>query len=141
GENREPPGWQLLGPSAARGGVPSPANATISRKNPPPSFVGAGSYPFPATVSDGSQSVSSSVTVTVNQTLTHVQISPATATVPDGATQQFSASALDQFGAALATQPAFTWSIDAGGLGKIGTNGLYTAPPTRVRFATVPATN
>jgi hypothetical protein len=61
--------------------------------------------------------------------------------VPDGATQQFSASALDQFGAALATHPAFTWSIDAGGLGKIGTNGLYTAPTTGVGFATVRASS
>jgi hypothetical protein len=99
----------------------------------------AGSYMFTAIISDGSRSVSSSVTVTVDQTLTRVQVSPASASVLDGATQPFSASALDQFGAPLAMQPTFTWSIDAGGLGEIGSDGLYTAPTTGVGSATVRA--
>src|SRR5262249_16994314 len=99
------------------------------------------SYTLTATISDGSQSVTSSVTVTVNQTLTSVQVGPATATVPDGTTKQFSATALDQFGNPLATQPGFTWSIDAAGLGTVNGTGLYTAPATGVGSATVRATS
>ena len=129
--------WSSSGPA----GVTFSANGTNGAKNTTATFVQAGRYTFTATISDGSQSVGSSVTVTVNQTLTRIQVSPATATVPDGATQQFGASALDQFGAPMATQPAFTWSLDAGGLGKISHNGLYNAPKTGVGSATVRARN
>jgi hypothetical protein len=129
--------WSSSGPA----GVTFSANGTNSARDTTATFVQAGSYTFTAIISDGSRSVSSSVTVTVDQTLTRVQVSPATARVPDGATQQFSASALDQFDAPLATQPTFTWSIDAGGLGQIGTNGLYTAPTTGVGSATVRASS
>src|SRR5262249_42892001 len=45
----------------------------------------------------------------------------------------------DQFGLPLATQPAFAWSIDAGGVGTIDNNGLYTAPTTGVGSDTVRA--
>jgi hypothetical protein len=47
-------------------------------------------------------------------------------TLSDGATEQFTATALDQFGQAMAAQPTFTWQI--GGGGKISSTGLYTAP-------------
>src|SRR5262249_58835960 len=104
-------------------------------------FAKPGPYPLTATISDGGQSVTSGVTVTVDQTLTSLQVSPASATVVNGATQQFSATALDQFGLRLATQPAFTWSIDAGGVGMIDNNGLYTAPTTGVGSGTVRASS
>ena len=39
----------------------------------------------------------------------------------------------------MATQPAFAWSIDAGGLGSIDATGLYQAPPTGTGTATVRA--
>src|SRR5262249_56553041 len=70
-----------------------------------------------------------------------LRVGPTSATVPDGATQQFSATALDQFGLALATQPAFTWSIDTGGLGTVNGTGLYTVPATGVGSATVRASS
>jgi hypothetical protein len=127
--------WSSSGPAA----VTLSDNGTNSARNTTATFANAGTYTFTATISDGSQSVSSSVTVTVNQTLTSVQVSPATATVPDGATQQFGATALDQFSTPLATQPAFTWSIDSGGIGTISNNGLYTAPATSVGSGTVRA--
>jgi hypothetical protein len=129
--------WSSIGPA----GVTFSANGTNGAKDTTATFVQAGRYAFTATVSDGRQSVSSSITVTVNQTLSRVQVSPATASVPDGGAQPFRASALDQFGAPLATQPAFTWSIDAGGLGQIGTNGLYTAPTSGVGSVTVRASS
>jgi hypothetical protein len=127
--------WSSSGPAA----VTFSANGTNSAKNTTATFTQAGSYTFTANISDGSQSVNSSVTVTVDQTLTSVQVSPATATVPDGLTEQFSATALDQFGAPLGTQPTFTWSIDAGGVGTVSNNGLYEAPAAGVGSANVRA--
>ena len=51
------------------------------------------------------------------------------ATVADGMSQPFTASATDQFGQALAGQPALTWSVDPGGVGgTVNASGLYTAP-------------
>jgi hypothetical protein len=129
--------WSSTGPT----GVTFSANGTNSAKNTTATFIQAGAYTFTATISDGSQSVSSSVTVTVEPTLTSVSVSPATATVKDSATQQFSATALDQFSAPLANQPAFTWSIDAGGVGTLSNTGLYSAPATGVGSANVRATS
>src|SRR5207249_8718259 len=51
----------------------------------------------------------SSVNVTVNQTLTGISVSPSNATVPVGGTKQFTATATDQFSTALASQPSFAW--------------------------------
>ena len=95
-------------------------------------FSQAGSYQFTVTITDlGGLSTTSSVTVTVNQTLTTITVSPATATVGSDQTQQFAAVAYDQFGAALAGapsgSPAYTWSVSSGG-GSISSSGLYTAP-------------
>jgi hypothetical protein len=129
--------WSGSGPA----GVTFSANGTNAAKNTTATFARAGAYTLTATISDGSKSVTSSVNVTVLQTLTSLRVSPASATVADGATRQFSATALDQFGVALTTQPAFTWSVDAGGVGTVNSNGLYTAPTTGVGSATVRATS
>jgi hypothetical protein len=48
--------------------------------------------------------------------------------VEANATQQFTATGNDQFGAVMASQPAFIWTVDAGGQGTVDSNGLYTAP-------------
>jgi hypothetical protein len=116
------------------------ANGTNAAKNTTVTFNKAGSYTFQATIADaGNLSVTSNVIMTVNATLTTVVVTPTTATVPDGATQQFAAIGKDQFGAALATQPTFTWSVDAGGLGTVNGSGLYTAPASGSGAATVRA--
>src|SRR5262249_54939880 len=60
-------------------------------------------------------------------------------TLPNSATQQFTAAALDQLGKAMATQPAFTWSLLAGGVGSISSAGMYTAPASGIGSATVGA--
>lgn len=91
-------------------------------------FDQAGDYTFTVTVSDGSLNTTSSVDVTVNQTLTSVSVSPSSAGLNPGATQQFTATALDQFNDPLATQPTITWSLDPLSAGTIDANGLYTAP-------------
>ena len=83
----------------------------------------------------------SSVSVTVNQTLTSIVVSPSAASLTSGQTQSFAATARDQFGNVLLTQPSFSWTLDAGSVGSVDVNsGLYTAPLSPVGSATVRAT-
>jgi hypothetical protein len=92
-------------------------------------FTQAGSYTFQVVVTDSNgASSTATVIVTVNQTVTIITVSPGSATVADGTTRQFTATAYDQFGHALTTQPAFTWSLASGGTNINPTTGLYTAP-------------
>ena len=80
----------------------------------------------------------SSIAVTVSQTMTGVTVSPSSAALSTGGTQQFTAVGYDQFGNALAPQPTFAWSA-AGNAGTAGntavgsinsSSGLYTASTT-----------
>ena len=85
----------------------------------------AGTYDFTVTIADsGHLSVTSSVSLAVPQTLKTIMVSPATAGVNPGATQQFTATGYDQFGAELATQPKFAWTTT---VGTINEKGLFTA--------------
>jgi hypothetical protein len=127
--------WSGAGPAA----VTFSANGANAAKASTATFSQAGTYTLTATISDGTQSVTSSVSVTVNQTLTSLKLSPASATVPDGGTQQFTAAALDQFGNALASQPSFTWSLGSPSVGALGSAGLYTAPASGSGSAAVTA--
>jgi hypothetical protein len=105
-------------------GAPAPTFNNPSNDVTNVTFHQAGSYTFTVTVTDAlGLSTTSSVTVTVAQTLTGLSLTPATATLANGGTQQFSALALDQFGEAMAVPPAFTCSG-----GTISSTGLYTAP-------------
>jgi hypothetical protein len=54
-----------------------------------------------------------------------VSVSPSTANVAVSGTLQFTASALDHSGAAMGTQPAFSWTVSGGGT--IDTSGLFQA--------------
>jgi len=130
--------WATTGtPPAA---VTFSANGTNAAKSTTATFTKAGSYSFQVTVKDqGNLTATSAVTVTVNATSTSIAVSPASATVVAGATQQFSASARDQFGTALTTQPSFTWTV--GGGGSISTSGLFTAGATAGGPFTVSATS
>ena len=89
------------------------ANGTLLSAVSVVTFNMAGDYTFTATISNGSLSSTSSVNVTVNQTLTRVSVAPATVSMLANATQQFTATALDQFGNSMDTQPSFTWSLAA----------------------------
>ena len=80
----------------------------------------------------------SNVNVTVNQTFTAITVSPASVNLNAGGTQQYTATAKDQFGTALALQPTFTWATTAG---TISTAGLLTAPDTAAVNATVTASS
>lgn len=66
--------------------------------------------------------------------LTSIKITPAAPTVVAGSSVQLRATALDQFGHALASQPAVTWSANAPA-------GRYTAPSGSAGSATVTATS
>ncbi len=118
-------------------------NGTNAGKNTTATFAAAGGWgaatDLIVTIANPitGLSVTSPITVTVNPTLTAIVVMPSSATVADGATEPFSALAFDQFGNAYL--PAFRWSIDAGGVGSVDANGLYTAPDSGTGAATVRA--
>ena len=116
------------------------ANGTNAAKASTATFTKAGSYTFQLTIKDqGNLTATSSVSVTVNQTLTSIAVSPTSATVNTSATQPFSATARDQFATSLTTQPAFTWSVSGGGT--ISSSGLFTAGSTAGGPYTITAQN
>jgi Ca2+-binding RTX toxin-like protein len=103
------------------------ANGTNAAQNSTATFYQAGSYTFQATIKNLSGlTATSSVGVTVSQTFSSVALSPASVTLALNATQQFTATASDQFAKPMATQPAFTWTLT--GIGTLSSAGLYTAP-------------
>jgi hypothetical protein len=130
--------WSSSGPAT----VSFSDNGDNTARNATATFAHSGSYTFTATISDGNgQSVTSSVVVIVDQTLAEVVVSPTSANVPAGTTQQFSATAVDQFGNPLTTAPPITWSIASGGTGTVNASGLYAAPVAGTGTATVIATS
>ena len=68
----------------------------------------------------------SSVSVTVNQTLTLLSgITPGPVTLSTQSQEQFAATELDQFGNTVGTPAAVTWTAASG---TITSSGLYTPP-------------
>jgi hypothetical protein len=128
--------WSATGPASVT--YTGSTNGTNAAKNITANFTQAGSYNFLVAITDsGGLSVTSPVTVTVQQTPTGVVVTPSSATVAPGAQQQFSATATDQFGNAISS-PTFNWqitgagnSIDGTGLATLGsTTGTYTVTAT-----------
>jgi hypothetical protein len=119
--------WATTGtPPAA---VTFSANGTNGAKSTTATFIKAGSYSLQVVIKDqGNLTVTGSASVNVNQTLTSITVSPASASVNVGTTQQFTASASDQFSTALSTQPSFSWTVNGGGT--ISASGLFTAGST-----------
>ena len=64
------------------------------------------------------------VSINVRQTVTSLSVTPGTASVQANATQQFRYQTLDQFGQAITSQPAATWTATGG---TISSSGLLTA--------------
>ncbi|HWC29074.1 MAG TPA: LamG-like jellyroll fold domain-containing protein, partial [Dehalococcoidia bacterium] len=115
-------------------------NGTNAAKNSTATFTRAGSYSLRVTIRDaGNQTVTSDVSVTVNQTLTSITVAPASASVSSGGTQQFTANARDQFGQPQSPQPAIAWSVSGGGT--INSSGLFTAGTSASGPHTVTATS
>jgi fibronectin type 3 domain-containing protein len=100
---------EISGPAA----VTFTANGTHNASNTTANFSAAGVYQFQVMVSNGVNTTTSNpVTVTVNQTLTGLTISPAAATVYDGSALLLIANGLDQFGAAETLSYSLWWVND-----------------------------
>lgn len=127
--------WTSTGPA----GVQFSLNGTNSALNTMATFSKAGDYSFTVTITDAEGlSVTSTVSVSVKQTITSVVVTPGTASVSVRHTLQFSALAYDQFNNLLLVQPTIKWSLS--GLGSISRKGLYTAPRTKGGPYTIIAT-
>jgi hypothetical protein len=126
-------------------GVAAPTfsnNRTNAAQNTTAYFAAAGSYVFTVTIADSyGVTATSTVAVTVTQTLTGLTITPASTTVADGAAQTLTAAITDQFGVPMGTQPgSFSWSMATTGTGTVNaTTGTYTAPSTGTGWATINA--
>jgi hypothetical protein len=116
--------WTTIGSPPAP--VSFSANGTNGAKSTTATFTAAGSYSFQVTVKDqGNLTAASATGVTVNRTQAAIVVAPGTATVLNATTQQFTATAKDQFGTNMPSQPTFTWTANGGGA--ISATGLFTA--------------
>ena len=114
-------------------------NGTNAAKNDTVTFNAPGAYTFTVTITDaGGLSATSTTAVTVLQTLSHVTVTPGTASLNLNGTQQFNASGTDQFGNAMLVSPTFAWTDS--GVGSISATGLYTSGTTAGN-ATITATS
>jgi hypothetical protein len=75
---------------------------------------------------------------TTSPVLATITVSPTSASVKTGGTQQFSATGFDQNGNLMSPQPSFTWSVSGGG--SIDGSGLFSASTVGANF-TVSATS
>jgi sorbitol-specific phosphotransferase system component IIA len=104
--------------------VTTPSGGTASFSNTGSShtitFSKAGSYTLQTNV----DTLSLNLTFSVVQTLTNITLTPGNLTISYGVTQQFLASALDQFESPFIIQPAFLWSATGG---TISNTGVYSA--------------
>jgi titin len=121
--------WSVVGTPPAP--VTFSVNGTNAAQNTVVTFDAAGAYSFMVTITDSlGLSVTSSVTVTVAQTISSIYVSPPGVVLPFNGTQQFTAGAEDQFWNAMASQPNFTWSVPTGAAGAITSTGLYSSSAT-----------
>ncbi|MFA6105289.1 MAG: hypothetical protein WC725_01665 [Patescibacteria group bacterium] len=141
GENNLTYTWSTVSKPALSAAPTFSINGTNASKNTVATFTSAGNYQLQVTITDsGLLSTTSLVSVTVNQTLTSVSVSPASITVNSGSSTQFTATALDQFNALQAS--TFSWSIFEGILGgSINGTGLYTATSTTGTFHVIGTSN
>jgi len=123
--------WSVVSPAGATAPTFS-SNGGNSSKNTTVTFSQAGTYVFTATIADPTAGLSvrsSSVTVTVDQSLTTIRVTPSNVTLSIGTTQLFAAQGLDQFGQSISGSLAgLTWSVSGGGT--IDSAGKYTPPST-----------
>jgi len=103
------------------------AVSTMTLTASPTATVGTASVTITGTGAAATHTATVSLTVTANPILTSIGVSPASISLNLNGTQQFTAVALNQNGSALSPQPVFTWTVLSGGIGTVGSTGLYTA--------------
>ena len=88
-------------------------------------FSSAGKYVLSVTESDqAGDTVTELFSLPVAQVLTSVEVTPGTASLSSGGTQQFQAAAYDQFQHVMSPPSAYTWTASGG---STTSNGLFTA--------------
>ena len=123
--------WTATAVPSGAAAVTFSASSTNAAQNSTATISKAGSYTFLVTITDPSNlTATSSVTVTVNQTLTSITTSPPFAILNAGSAQQFTATGYDQFGNALTAQPTFTWTTNVSGGAINPSSGLFASPNT-----------
>ncbi len=129
--------WSVLAKPAGAVSPTFSSNRTNPAKDTIVTLAKAGTYRFRVTITEPTDyaSMSEDFTYIAAQEFTSVRIDPPSFLVSPGSTQSLAATALDQFNNAMASQPAFTWSIDAGGgggsiAGAGATRADYIAPAT-----------
>jgi alpha-tubulin suppressor-like RCC1 family protein len=102
-------------------------NGTNAAKTTTVSFAQAGNYSLRATIKDGGGlSVTSTVNISVQQSIKTISIRPDNQRVLINTKQLFVASAdSDQFGKPIPQKPAFLWTASGGGT--IDNDGLFSA--------------
>ena len=93
-------------------------NGDLTAANTTAYFSSTGSYTLDVTISDGTHTATSSVEVTISQVLTSILATPDQPNIVSG-TQSFTATAYDQFGCVMETQPTLYWSV-------VGNGNAYT---------------
>jgi subtilase family serine protease len=128
--------WSVI---SEPGGAADPTfsvNGTNAAQNTTVTFHAAGTYTFRVTITNiYGLSTTSDVSVTVNQTLSGISLTPAGATVYNSNLLQLTATAIDQFGRPMSVQPPWSWALAGDGL--LTGEGLYIAPAVGSGAATV----
>ena len=119
-------------------GVTFSSSGTNAAQDSTATLAAAGTYTFTVTITNTHNlSTTSSVDLTVNQILTGIAVSPMSASITAGGTQQFTVTGRDQFDQPISNPPV-TWTLT--GPGSLSGNGLYT-PAYAPGTATVQATS
>jgi hypothetical protein len=127
-------------------GAAAPAIPSSTSAQATATVYAPGTYAFQLTVDSGTGLMlyQASVPATVVQVPTAVAVSPTSATVALGQSQQFTVAATDQFGNAMDAS-GVTWSVTdpANGTdyGSIDSSGVYTAPSDKTGTFDVTATD
>jgi subtilase family serine protease len=128
--------WSVVSAPSGAAEPTFSVNGTNAAQNTTITFSSAGTYTFQVIITNiYGLSATSAVSVTVNPTLSSISLTPAKGSVYNNGSLQFTATALDQFGHAMSTQPSWTWSLAGGG--SLNSSGLYTAPASGSGTATV----
>ncbi len=106
--------WAATGsPPAA---VNFSANGSNAARDTTIRFTRAGTYEIAVTIRDaGGLTAVSTLPIVVAQTATSLVVTPTSATVAAGASQDFTATVRDQFGFSLIVQPTVDWQVSGGG--------------------------